>query len=253
MQKQAAGAGNRPGEGQGQMIQDAHIRRTFDEALEAVQARVMKLGGLVETALLEAAEALDLRDQALAERVRLGDTAIDALEEEIQTDCARLLALEAPAAGDLRLVLSVMRIAAALERSGDYAKNLAKRTLVLLNMPQVGTAGGAVRRMAKAVVAMLTDALDAYVARDAARAGEVRLRDHEIDQLYNALFREFLTYMMEDPRNITACMHLHFIAKNIERVGDHATGIAEQVIYLVSGQMPDAARPKMDSTGATRG
>jgi phosphate transport system protein len=185
--------------------------------------------------------------------VRLGDAAIDALEEEIQTDCARLLALESPAAGDLRLVLATMRIAAALERSGDYAKNLAKRALLLLSMPPVGSSGVAVRRMAKAVVAMLSDALDAYVARDAARAGEVRLRDHEVDQLYNALFREFLTYMMEDPRNITPCMHLHFIVKNIERVGDHATGIAEQVIYLVEGQMPGTARPKMDSTGLAPG
>lgn len=230
-------------------MQQAHIRSRFDTELEAVQARVMKLGGLVEAALLDAAEALELRDEALAERVRQGDAAIDALEEEIQTACARLLALESPAAGDLRLVLSVMRIAAALERSGDYAKNLAKRALLLLTMSPVGTSGGAIRRMAKAVVAMLSDALDAYVARDDARADEVRHRDHEIDQLYNALFREFLTYMMEDPRNITPCMHLHFIAKNIERVGDHATGIAEQVIYLVRGEMPDAARPKMDSTG----
>lgn len=234
-------------------MQEPHIRNRFDVELEAVQARVMKLGGMVEAALLDAAEALEQRDEALADRVRLGDAGIDALEEEIQTDCARLLALESPAAGDLRLVLSVMRIASALERAGDYAKNLAKRTLVLLSMPPVGSSGGAVRRMARAVVAMLSDALDAYVARDAARAAEVRLRDHEVDQLYNALFREFLTYMMEDPRNITPCMHLHFIVKNIERVGDHATGIAEQVIYLVEGQMPGRARPKMDSTGLASG
>lgn len=234
-------------------MQEPHIRSRFDVELEAVQARVMKLGGMVEAALLDAAEALERRDEALADRVRQGDAAIDALEEAIQTDCARLLALESPTAGDLRLVLATMRIAAALERAGDYAKNLAKRALVLLSMPPVGTSGGAVRRMAKAVVAMLSDALDAYVARDAARAGEVRLRDHEVDQLYNALFREFLTYMMEDPRNITPCMHLHFIVKNIERVGDHATGIAEQVIYLVDGQMPGTARPKMDSTGLASG
>ena len=234
-------------------MQEPHIRSRFDVELEAVQARVMKLGGMVEAALLDAAEALERRDEALAGRVRLGDVASDALEEEIQNDCARLLALESPAAGDLRLVLSVMRIAAALERAGDYAKNLAKRALLLLSMPPVGSSGVAVRRMARSVVAMLSDALDAYVARDAARAEEVRLRDHEVDQLYNALFREFLTYMMEDPRNITPCMHLHFIVKNIERVGDHATGIAEQVIYLVEGQMPGRARPKMDSTGLASG
>mgnify|MGYP001358359278 FL=1 len=229
-------------------MQEPHIRSRFDVELEAVQARVMKLGGMVEAALSDAAEALERRDEALADRVRLGDAAIDMLEEKIQTDCARLLALESPTAGDLRLVLATMWIAAALERAGDYAKNLAKRALVLLSMPPVGSSGVAVRRMAKAVVAMLSDALDAYVARDAARAGEVRLRDHEVDQLYNALFREFLTYMMEDPRNITACMHLHFIAKNIERVGDHATAIAEQVIYLATGTMPGADRPKADLT-----
>ena len=234
-------------------MQEPHIRSRFDVELEAVQARVMKLGGMVEAALSDAAEALERRDEALADRVRLGDAAIDMLEEEIQTDCARLLALESPTAGDLRPVLAPMRIAAALERAGDHAQNPAKRARVLLSMPPVGSSGVAVRRMAKAVVAMLSDALDAYVARDAARAGEVRLRDHEVDQLYNALFREFLTYMMEDPRNITPCMHLHFIVKNIERVGDHATGIAEQVIYLVDGQMPGTARPKMDSTGLALG
>jgi two-component system phosphate regulon response regulator PhoB len=249
----AAGSSGPARRRRGRMMQEAHIRASFDEALEAIQTQLMKLGGLVETALLDAAEALERRDRMLAESVRVGDAAIDTLEEAIQTGCARLLALQSPAAGDLRLVLSIMRIAGALERSGDYAKNLAKRTLVLLEMPLVGNAGGAIRRMAKAVVAMLTEALDAYVARDAARAAEVRRRDEEVDQLYNALFREFLTYMMEDPRNITACMHLHFIAKNIERVGDHATAIAEQVIYLVSGEMPGAARPKVDALARPRG
>ena len=226
---------------------EPHIRSAFDHDLEAVQALVMKMGGMVEKALLDAAEALDARDAALAEKVRAEDAAIDQLEETIQTECARIITLRSPTAADLRLVLSVMRIAAVLERSGDYAKNLAKRSLVLLKSPPVGGAGGAVRRMARAVVAMLSDALDAYIARDEARAAEVRGRDHEVDQMYTAVFREFLTYMMEDPRNISACMHLHFIAKNIERVGDHATGIAEQAIYLVRGRLPEAPRPKADA------
>jgi phosphate transport system protein len=227
----------------------AHIVTAFDRDLESAQALVMRMGGLVETALLDAAEALDTRDEDLATRVRAGDAAIDALEDQINTECARLIALRAPTAGDLRTVLTVMKIAAALERAGDYAKNLAKRTAVLAQMPQVPGASGAIRRLAKAVVQMLTDALDAYIRRDVKLAEDVRTRDREIDQMYNSIFREFLTHMMEDPRNIGPCMHLHFIAKNIERVGDHATSVAEQVIYLVTGALPDEARPKVDSTG----
>ncbi|WP_135450632.1 MULTISPECIES: phosphate signaling complex protein PhoU [Tabrizicola] len=227
----------------------AHIVTSFDRDLDSAQALVMRMGGLVEAALLEAAEALDTRDEDLAARVCAGDAAIDALEDQINTECARLIALRAPTAGDLRTVLTVMKIAAALERAGDYAKNLAKRTSILSQMQQVPGATGAIRRLAKAVVQMLTDALDAYIRRDLRLAEDVRLRDREIDQMYNSIFREFLTHMMEDPRNIGPCMHLHFIAKNIERVGDHATAVAEQVIYLVTGALPEDARPKVDSTG----
>ncbi len=223
-----------------------HIRSAFDHDLEAAQAQVMKMGGLVEQALLDAAEALERRDEALAEQVRLADAAVDGLEEMIQTECARIIALRAPTAGDLRTVLTVMRIAAALERSGDYAKNLAKRSLVLMQGSPVEGAAGSIRRMAKSVVGQLSDALDAYIARDVARAKEVRARDQEIDQMYGAMFRQLLTYMLEDPRTISSCMHLHFIAKNIERVGDHATAIAEQVIYLVEGRLPSEDRPKHD-------
>ena len=230
-------------------MNSAHIMTAFDRDLEATQALVLRMGGLVETALLDAAEALDARDEDLAARVRAGDAAIDALEDQINSDCARLIALRAPTAGDLRTVLTVMKIAAALERAGDYAKNLAKRTVLLSQMPQVPGASGSIRRLAKAVVVMLTDALDAYIRRDAKLAEDVRQRDREIDQMYNSIFREFLTHMMEDPRNIGPCMHLHFIAKNIERVGDHATSVAEQVIYLVTGSMPEDDRPKVDSTG----
>jgi len=230
---------------------EQHILSAFDRDLEAVQAQVMKMGGLVEKALLDAAEALERRDEALAEQVRAGDAAIDALEDLIQNDCARIIALRAPRATDLRTVLTVMRMAAALERAGDYAKNLAKRSLVLMQMSPVIGASGAVRRMARTVVQQLSDALDSYIARDVQKAVEVRRRDQEVDQMYNALFRQFLTYMLEDPRTISACMHLHFIAKNIERAGDHATAIAEQVIYLVEGKLPQDERPKLDSVGDT--
>jgi phosphate transport system protein len=227
----------------------AHILSAFDRDLEAAQALVMRMGGLVETALLDAAEALDTRDEDLAARVRSGDAAIDELEEQINSRCAQLLALRGPTASDLRTVLTVMKIAAALERSGDYAKNMARRTAVLSQMAMVAGASGSIRRLAKAVVQMLTDALDAYIRRDVKLAEDVRNRDRDVDQMYNSIFRELLTHMMEDPRNIGPCMHLHFIAKNIERVGDHATAVAEQVIYLVTGSLPEDERPKVDSTG----
>ncbi len=235
------------------MQQEPHIASAFDRDLEAIQALIMRMGGLVEEALLQAAQALETRDTELAEAVRRGDSAIDALEEQINAECARLIALRAPTATDLRTVLTVMKVGASLERCGDYAKNLAKRSTVLAEMAPVNGAAGSIRRMARLVEQLLKDALDAYIQRDAELAEDVRQRDREVDQMYNALFREFLTHMMEDPRNITPCMHLHFIAKNIERVGDHATGIAEQVIYLVTGTLPAEQRPKGDLTPFDRG
>ncbi len=229
-------------------MSEHHIARAFDRDLEAIEALIMKMGGLVEAAILDAARALKTRDVALAEQVRAQDRLIDALEEEVNAEAARLIALRQPAAGDLRLILSVMKIAGNLERIGDYAKNLAKRTALLVRMPPIEGASGAIRRMAKEVEQMLKDALDAYLRQDVALAQDVRARDHDVDQMYNALFREFLTFMMEDPRNISACMHLHFIAKNIERMGDHVTSIAEQVVYFVTGTLPEDERPKVDYT-----
>ena len=224
-----------------------HIASAFDRDLEAVQAMVVKMGGLVESQILDAAAALETRDEELAEQVRLRDKSVDRLEEQINEEAARLIALRSPTATDLRIALSVIKISGSLERVGDYSKNIAKRTKVLLAMPTINGSTGAIRRMAQTVEAMLKDALDSYIQRDAVLAADVRARDIEVDQMYNALFREFLTYMMEDPRNITACMHLHFIAKNMERMGDLATAISEQVIYLVTGEMPEDARPKSES------
>jgi len=231
---------------------EQHIASVFDRDLEAVQARIMKMGGLVEAAIMEAARSLETRDEELANKVRRGDAAIDALEDMINQDTARLIALRAPAAGDLRIVLTVMKISANLERIGDYAKNIAKRTGVLSQQPPVNDSAASLRRMAREVELMLKDALDSYIQRDTELARDVIDRDREVDQMYNALFREFLTFMMEDPRNITPCMHLHFIAKNIERMGDHVTSIAEQVVYLVSGDRPTEDRPKADLTSERR-
>ena len=225
-----------------------HISSAFDRDLEGIQAQIMKMGGLVETAIRDGAKSLETRDTELAEQVRAGDKAIDALEEQLNEEAARVIALRAPTAVDLRVILSVMRMSANLERIGDLAKNLGKRTGVLATMPPVGATTSSLRRMAREVELMLKDALDSYIQRDEALARDVIERDLDVDQMYNTLFREFLTFMLEDPRNITACMHLHFIAKNIERMGDHVTSIAEQVVYLTTGEKPDESRPKRDLT-----
>ena len=225
-----------------------HIASAFDRDLEGIQALIMKMGGLVEEQIVSAVQSLEERDVELAERVRARDTHIDQLEDEVNTEAARVIALRAPTAMDLRVVLSVMKISSNLERIGDYSKNIAKRTGILVQMDPMGSSAGAIRRMAKTVNLMLKDALDAYVQHDVDLALAVRDRDVDVDQMYNALFREFITHMMEDPRNITACMHLHFIAKNIERMGDLVTNMAEQVVYLTTGALPDDDRPKKDRT-----
>ena len=229
-------------------MNDQHIASAFDRDLEGVQAQIMKMGGMIEDAIRLAAESLETRDEELAEKVRAGDKAIDELENLINERAARIIALRAPTAIDLRLILSVIKISASLERIGDYAKNMAKRTGVLSQMAPVSDSAGSIRRMARTVEGMLKDALDAYIQRDAELAMDIINRDEDVDQMYNALFREFLTFMLEDPRNITACMHLHFIAKNTERMGDLVTSIAEQTVYLVTGQHPEEARPKADKT-----
>ena len=225
-----------------------HIASAFDRDLNGIQANIIRMGGLVEEAILEAARSLDERDVERAQTVRAGDKVVDALEEAINDQCARLIALRAPTAVDLRIVLSVMKVGGNLERIGDYAKNMAKRTSLLVDMPAVPGAHASLRRMSREVQLLLKDAIDAFIQRDADLARDVIRRDHDIDQMYNALFREFLTFMMEDPRNITPCMHLHFIAKNTERMGDHVTAIAEQVVDLVTGERPDENRPKGDTT-----
>ncbi|ABV93279.1 phosphate transport system protein [Dinoroseobacter shibae DFL 12 = DSM 16493] len=230
------------------VIDNAHIASAFDRDLEAIQALIMKMGGMVEEQIIDAARSLAERDEDLAETVRTRDKQIDALEEQINEEAARLIALRAPTAGDLRVVLTVIKMSANLERIGDYAKNMAKRTSILVQLQPVGNSAASLKRMARDVEMMLRDALDAYLRLDVEMSEAIRMRDQEVDQMYNALFREFLTHMMEDPRNITACMHLHFIAKNIERMGDHVTSVAEQVIYMVTGELPDEDRPKQDRT-----
>jgi len=219
------------------MMIDQHISSAYDRDLEGITTLIVKMGGLVEDAIRKATQSLSERDVELADKVRQGDKAIDALEIQINEEAARLIALRAPVSKDLRAVLTVLRLAASLERIGDYAKNIAKRTSVVAEVGSVNGTDGALRRMSREVEQMLQQTLDAYVRSDVDLAEDVRQRDQEVDEMYNALFREFLTFMMEDPRNITVCMHLHFIAKNIERMGDLTTNMAEQVMYMVTGEM----------------
>ncbi len=225
-----------------------HILSAFDTDLDRIQSLMLRMGGLVETAMHDAMTALEKGDLELADKVRSGDQIIDDLDEEIRQEVERVIALRSPTAGDLRTVLSVLNIASTLERCGDYARNVAKRTFVLEEFNYSSTLNGTLRRMSRVVESMLADALDAYVNRDQAKAEDVIERDLETDQIYNSLFRELLTHMMEDPRTIAPAMHLHFIAKNIERVGDHTTNIAEQTIYLITGKLPSDDRPKQDVT-----
>lgn len=232
-------------------MQQKHIVSSFDRDLESIQAAVMKMGGLVEVALRDATAALKDKDLKLAEQVRKGDKLIDEIDLSVKTDAAKLLALRAPTASDLRAILSVMEICSYLERCGDYAKNMAKRTIAMEETDVISSSIADLGRMSNFVEAMVRDALDAYIQRDVHKAQEVIKRDLEADQIYNSLFRSLLTHMMENHRNIAAGMHLHFIAKNIERVGDHATGIAEQTIYRVTGTLPEDDRPKEDRTSAS--
>ena len=227
-----------------------HTVRSFDEQLKLLKHLIVQMGGLAEEELENAITALTRRDTALAESTVGSDKRLDGLEQEVANLAVRILALRQPMASDLREIVSALKISSDLERMGDYAKNVAKRAIALNQLPPVKPAGS-IPRMARLVQGIIKDTLDSYVERDAERAVDAWRRDEEVDEMYTSVFRELLTYMMEDPRNITACTHLLFIAKNIERIGDHATNIAEIVHYLVLGQQIDRARPKGDTTSFT--
>lgn len=228
-----------------------HIVKSFDDDLGHIDAIIAEMGGLAERQLADAVEALVKRDVELAQRVIDADKRIDQLEGEIDNFTIRVLALRQPMAEDLRAVIVALKMAANLERIGDYAKNVAKRTLILATMEQVPGTSQSVQRMAAQVQSMIKNVLDAYAARDINKADDVRLRDEEVDQMHTSLFRELLTYMMEDPHHITACSHLLFVAKNVERIGDHVTSIAEYVHFLVAGELPAEERPKSDLSSQT--
>lgn len=221
----------------------SHIVKSYDEELTRLTTLVVQMGGLAESQLAAAVESIARRDSDLAADVVQGDAKIDALRDEIDEFAINLLARRQPMAVDLRTIVAALRISSELERVGDYAKNVAKRAVALNQAPIVRPAS-AIPRMAALVQSLIKDTLDAYVSRDAQKAHAVWARDEEVDDMYNSLFRELLTYMMEDPRSISACTHLLFIAKNIERIGDHATNIAELIHYAVKGEMMKQERPK---------
>jgi len=224
-----------------------HIVKSFDEELNRMTGEIAQMGGFVEEQIMASVNALVRRDSDKAQEVIAKDKRIDALEDEVEQMALRLLALRQPLAADLRLVTTAVKIAADLERMGDYAANVAKRALALNKLDPVRPLNS-VPRIAELVQGMVKDVLDAFVERDVEKALAVWRRDEDVDAYYNSLFRELLTYMMEDPHHITPCIHILFIAKNLERIGDHATNIAEQVNFLVRGKPVEEARPKGDLT-----
>ena len=227
-----------------------HTARSYDQELDRLDKLLSQMGGMAEAQLSDAISALMKRDSAMAETVIASDLRVDALNREVDEYVVRMLALRQPMARDLRAIVAALRISADLERIADYAKNVAKRTLALNQVPAVRLAAS-IPRMGRLVQQIIKEVLDAYVERDAEKAHAAWSRDEEVDGMYNSLFRELLTYMMEDPRNITPCTHILFIAKNIERMGDHATNIAETIYFVVHGVPMLETRPKGDTTSFT--
>jgi phosphate transport system protein len=224
-----------------------HIVKSYDDELNRLNKMIVEMGGLAESQLAAAVDAVSRRDSALAARVIEGDAAVDELERELDNLAIRLLALRQPMARDLREIFAALKIGSDLERICDYAANVAKRSIALAQTPPIQPMH-ALPRMAHLALRLVKDVIDAYVAHDADKALDVWRRDEELDEMYASLFREFLTYMMEDARNIGAYTHLLFMAKNIERIGDHATNIAENLYYLVHGTALTETRPKGDKS-----
>lgn len=223
-----------------------HTVRAFSQDLEQMTGDLARMGGLAEDLLTDALRAIVDQDTSLADTVVARDVQIDDLQVEVEKKIHRLLALRQPLANDLRQTIAALKIAADLERTGDLAKNIAKRTKILDGM-HVPAALNGVSRMGRVVIAQLKRVLDAYAAMDHEAAVQVWERDEEVDEHYTSLFREVLTYMMEDPRTITGCTHLLFVAKNLERIGDHCTNIAEEIHFLVTGDPLTTERPKVDA------
>ncbi|MBN9563988.1 MAG: phosphate signaling complex protein PhoU [Alphaproteobacteria bacterium] len=224
-----------------------HIVKSYEQELRQLGNLLTEMGGIVENQVAMASEAIVTHDSTVASKVVEEDPRVDAIERQVEQFVIRLLALRQPLAGDLRLIIAALKITGDLERMGDYASNVAKRSIVLDQFPLPYSLGG-LAHMARLVQENLKTIIDAVGEQDADKAVEVWRSDQAIDDLYNTIFRELITYMMEDPRNITPCTHLLFIAKNLERIGDHATNIAETIHYAVKGENLPETRPKGDTS-----
>jgi phosphate transport system protein len=228
-----------------------HTIRAFDADLQELARMIAEMGGLAERQIGDALDALTRRDAALARTVVAADVRIDNLQHQIEEKAILTIARRQPMAVDLRDIVGALRVSNDLERIGDLAKNIAKRVEVLDSDLELQKVMRGVEHMTELVLTQIKDVLDAYARRDVAKAVQVWRGDEEVDAVNNSLFRELLTYMMEDPRNISLCIHLLFCAKNIERIGDHATNIAETIHYMVEGRSLPDERPKGDTTSTT--
>jgi phosphate transport system protein len=228
-----------------------HIVTSFDDELNGLSQKIAEMGGLAEQNVADSVAALVSRDVEKAQRVIAADERIDKLQHELEESAILMIARRQPMARDLREIMAAIHIANDLERVGDLAKNTAKRVIAIESNFGSQRLVAGVEHMAELSLTQLKEILDAFASRDLAAAHSVWERDNEIDAMYTSLFRELLTYMMEDPRNITFCTHLLFCAKNIERIGDHATNIAENLHYLITGTTLTDARPKQDTSSLT--
>lgn len=226
----------------------AHIVASFDEDLVRVQAKISEMGGICEELLSKALEAVQTRDSQLARQVIDRDKALDAMERLLEEQVIRIIAHRQPVASDLRVLIAALKISSTLERIGDLAKNIAKRAIPLSSARSVKVTASIVR-MGRQTLIQLSDVLNAHAARDVDQAVQIWNQDYEIDEMYNAIFREVVTYMVEDSRLIGSGAQLMFIAKNLERIGDHTTQIAEMVHYIVRGESLGDDRPKGEPAG----
>ncbi|WP_075214390.1 phosphate signaling complex protein PhoU [Mongoliimonas terrestris] len=225
-----------------------HTISAYEHELRDLASRIAQMGGLAEHLVTDSIRALTRLDESLAHRIIAEDMRLDAMQRAAEEQAILIIARRQPMASDLREIVAAMRISSDLERVGDLAKNIAKRVVAINGAVVHKRLIVGVEHLAEIALEQLKDVLDAFTTRDDAKASVVRERDEEIDALYTSLFRELLTYMMEDPRNISQCTHLLFCAKNIERIGDHATNIAETVHYAVTGHAFEDERPKSDNT-----
>jgi phosphate transport system protein len=230
------------------MLVSEHTARVFDADLIKLTQRVAEMGGLAQKQIVDAMDALVRRDIVLAHEVVAADTVVDDFQRRIEEKAVETIALRQPMAVDLRAIVAMLRIAGDLERIGDLAKNIGKRTIAVGEVSAQRTLLRGLRHMTTLAVAQLSSVLDAFVARHPDQALRVWQSDKDIDALYVSLFRELLTYTMEDPGSISICIHMLFCAKNVERIGDHTTNIAEAVYYMVEGRAPAGERPKGDTS-----